>query len=65
MLAELAEKGKAVIVVSSDTKELMAVCDRIMVMSAGRVAATFPRGEWSQEKIMSAAFSEYVVVCQA
>jgi ribose transport system ATP-binding protein len=65
MLAELAEKGKAVVVVSSDTKELMAVCDRIMVMSAGRVAATFARGEWSQEKIMSAAFSEYVVVCQA
>jgi ribose transport system ATP-binding protein len=62
MLAELAEKGKAVIVVSSDTKELMAVCDRIMVMSAGRVAATFARGEWSQEKIMSAAFSRYVGV---
>ncbi len=62
MLAELAEKGKAVIVVSSDTKELMAVCDRIMVMSAGRVAATFGRNEWSQEKIMSAAFSEYVGV---
>ena len=60
MLAELAEKGKAVIVVSSDTKELMAVCDRIMVMSAGRVAATFARSEWSQEKIMSAAFSEYI-----
>ena len=62
MLAELAEKGKAVIVVSSDTKELMAVCDRIMVMSAGRVAATFDRGEWSQEKIMAAAFSQYVGV---
>jgi len=62
MLAELAEKGKAVIVVSSDTKELMAVCDRIMVMSAGRVAATFARSEWSQEKIMAAAFSQYVGV---
>ena len=62
MLGELAEKGKAVIVVSSDTKELMAVCDRIMVMSAGRVAATFGRSEWSQEKIMAAAFSEYVGV---
>ncbi len=62
MLTELAEKRKAVIVVSSDTKELMAVCDRIMVMSAGRVAATFGRNEWSQEKIMSAAFSQYVGV---
>jgi ribose transport system ATP-binding protein len=60
MLAELAEKKKAIIFVSSDTKELMAICDRIMVMSAGRVAATFARGQWSQEKIMTAAFSEYV-----
>jgi len=62
MLGELAEKGKAVVVVSSDTKELMAVCDRIMVMSAGRVAATFGSSEWSQEKIMAAAFSQYIGV---
>ncbi len=59
-LADLAEKGKAIIFVSSDLKELMAVCDRIAVMSAGRLVATFSRDEWSQEKIMSAAFSEYV-----
>ncbi len=59
-LKELAERGKAIIFVSSDLKELMAVCDRIMVMSAGRVAATFGREHWSQEKIMSAAFSGYM-----
>jgi ribose transport system ATP-binding protein len=59
MLTDLAEKGKAIIFVSSDLKELMNVCDRIMVMSAGSVAATFDRGKWNQEKIMSAAFSEY------
>ncbi len=62
MLEELAEKGKAIIFVSSDNKELMAVCHRIIVMSAGLVAATFGQGEWSQEKIMSAAFSRYVGV---
>ena len=60
MLSELAEKGKAIIFVSSDLKELMAVCDRIMVMSAGRVAETFGSLQWSREKIMSAAFSEYI-----
>lgn len=60
MLADLADKGKAIIFVSSDLKELMAICDRIMVMSAGRVAETFVRGQWSEEKIMSAAFSEYI-----
>jgi ribose transport system ATP-binding protein len=59
MLADLAEKGKAIIFVSSDLKELMAVCDRIMVMSAGRVVETFVRGQWSREKITSAAFSGY------
>jgi ribose transport system ATP-binding protein len=60
LLADLAEKGKAVIVISSELMELMAVCDRIMVMSAGHIAATYDRGEWSQEKIMSAAFSGYI-----
>ncbi len=57
LLDDLAAKGKAIIVVSSDLPELMAVCDRIAVMSAGRLAATFARGEWTEEKIMSAALS--------
>jgi ribose transport system ATP-binding protein len=57
-LGRLAEKGKAIIFISSDLKELMAVCDRIMVMSAGTVAGTFDRDQWSREKIMAAALSE-------
>jgi len=60
MLAGLAAKGKAIVFVSSDLKELMAICNRIMVLSAGRVAETFERGGWSEEDIMAAAFSEYV-----
>jgi ribose transport system ATP-binding protein len=60
MLGKLADEGKAIVFVSSDLKELMAVCSRIMVMSAGRVAATFGRGQWTQEKIMAAALSEYL-----
>ncbi|MFB0524403.1 MAG: sugar ABC transporter ATP-binding protein [Phycisphaerae bacterium] len=68
MLANLAEKGKVIIFVSSDLKELMAICDRIAVMSAGRLIDIFNKDEWSEEgsrsaavqKIMSAAFSEYV-----
>ena len=60
LLADLAAQGKAVIVVSSDLKELLALCDRIAVMSAGRIAATFRRGEWTQDKIMTAALSGYL-----
>jgi ribose transport system ATP-binding protein len=60
MLHDLARQGKAILFVSSDLKELMAVCHRILVMSAGRVAGSFARGQWTQEAIMAAAFSEYI-----
>jgi ribose transport system ATP-binding protein len=60
LLANLAGRGKAILLVSSDLKELMAVCNRILVMSAGRVAGAFERDNWSQEAIMNAAFSGYV-----
>ena len=54
-LNRLTGEGKAVVVVSSDLKELLAICDRIAVMAGGRLTATFARGEWTQEKIMQAA----------
>jgi ribose transport system ATP-binding protein len=60
LLADLADQGKAVLVVSSDLKELLALCDRIAVMSAGRIAATFRRGEWTQDNLMAAALSGYL-----
>jgi len=60
MLDRLAQAGKAVIFVSSDLMELMAVCDRIAVMSNGRLVRIFPRGQWTEEKIMAAALSGYV-----
>jgi ribose transport system ATP-binding protein len=59
VLNELAARGKALVVVSSELPELMKLCDRIAVISAGRVVTTFARGEWSEEAIVAAAFSEY------
>ena len=59
LLNDLATRGKAIVVVSSDLIELMSICDRTAVMSAGRLVATFERGEWSEEKIMEAALSGY------
>jgi ribose transport system ATP-binding protein len=60
LLRDLAAEGKAVVVVSSELTELMALCDRILVMSAGSIAAEFLPGQWSQEKITHAAFSGYL-----
>ena len=56
----LAEAGKALMMVSSDLRELMSVCDRIAVMSAGRLVKIFERGEWTQHNLLEAAFSGYL-----
>jgi ribose transport system ATP-binding protein len=60
LLDVLAAEGKAILVVSSDLKELLLLCDRIAVMSAGRVAATFRRGLFNEDAIMNAALSGYL-----
>src|SRR5688572_20473387 len=59
MLDTLASAGKALLVVSSDLRELMEVCDRIAVMSAGSIVRVFKRGEWSEEALLGAAFAAY------
>jgi ribose transport system ATP-binding protein len=65
LLHELAARGKALVVVSSELAELMALCDRIGVMSAGRLVATYSRGEWSEQAITAAAFSGYAGIARA
>jgi len=60
LLADLAGRGKAVIMVSSDLIELLGVCDRIAVMSAGRLVRRFAREEFDQDAIMAAALSGHV-----
>jgi ribose transport system ATP-binding protein len=56
LLRELADDGKAIVVVSSELPELMSLCDRIAVMSAGRIVQEFLPHEWTQEKLTEAAF---------
>ncbi|MFK8050684.1 MAG: sugar ABC transporter ATP-binding protein [Halioglobus sp.] len=60
LLGEFADAGKAVVIVSSESRELTDLCDRIAVMSNGKLAATFKRGEWTAEKIVEASFSAFV-----
>lgn len=60
VLAEQARQGKGLVIVSSDLRELMLICDRIAVMSAGKIVDTFERGAWSQDALLSAEFSGYM-----
>ncbi|PIF28729.1 monosaccharide ABC transporter ATP-binding protein (CUT2 family) [Acidovorax sp. 56] len=57
-LDRMADQGRALLMVSSDLRELMAMADRIGVMSGGRMVAVFERGEWTQQSLLAAAFSE-------
>ena len=57
-LDRMASEGRALLMVSSDLRELMAMADRIGVMSAGRLVAVFERGQWSEQALLAAAFSE-------
>jgi ribose transport system ATP-binding protein len=59
LMGALAREGRALVVVSSDLRELMLICDRIGVMSAGRMTAIFERGAWTQDALLGAAFAGY------
>jgi len=55
LIAELSGDGKAIIFVSSYFTELLAVCDRIAVMSRGRLIAIRPAADWTEETLLSCA----------
>jgi rhamnose transport system ATP-binding protein len=55
MIGELAAQGKAILLISSELPELLALCDRVLVMAEGRLTAEIPRAEATQEKVMQAA----------
>lgn len=55
LIIDLAEKGKTVLMVSSEMPELLGVCDRILVMSGGRLAGEVNARTATQEEIMALA----------
>ncbi len=59
LILDLAKQGKCVIVVSSEMPELLGICDRILVMSGGRLAGEVDAKTTDQEQIMTLA-AKYV-----
>jgi len=55
LIIDLANKGKTVIMVSSEMPELLGVCDRILVMSGGRLSGEVDAKTATQEQIMALA----------
>ena len=55
IINDLSHTGVAIIVISSETSELMGICDRIMVMRDGRIEGILNREEYSEEGILRLA----------
>ena len=55
LIDRLAAEGRAVVVISSEMPEIMALSDRIITLSAGRVTACFNRDEFTEEALLKAS----------
>ena len=55
IIGEFAESGGAVLMISSELSELLAVCDRIFVLHEGGMVAEIPRQSATEESVMRAA----------
>jgi ABC-type sugar transport system ATPase subunit len=55
LIENLVANGTAVLLISSELEEILRLCDRVIVLRGGRVAATLTRDEASEETVMRAA----------
>jgi ribose transport system ATP-binding protein len=53
LMVQLAGEGKYILMISSEMPELIAMCDRVVVMRKGQVAGEIERGQLSEESILS------------
>ena len=61
IMTDLARQGRGILMISSELPELIGMCDRIYVMSAGRFEAELTPDQFSQETILKYAMSEIEV----
>ena len=56
IIRNLAERGAAILVISSDDEELPGLCDRVIVMAEGRIAGELHGGEITREAILRLSY---------
>src|SRR5207302_8735493 len=57
-MVELAERGLAIIMISSELEEILGMSDRIVVMRGGTIAGELPRAAATQQAILSLALGQ-------
>ena len=61
LMSQLAKQGRGILMISSELPELIGMCDRIYVMSAGRITGELTPDQFSQETILKYAMDEIEV----
>ena len=59
LMWDMVERGKSVVMISSDLPELIGICHRILVFSDRKIVASIPREDFDQKTILQYAFQEY------
>ena len=54
----LARQGLSIILISSEMPELLAMCDRVLVLRSGRIVAEYEHDEVTQEKVLRSAMGQ-------
>ncbi len=55
LMLQLVSQGISIVMISSELPELLAMCDRFVVLAEGKVADEFPKAEASEYRVMLAA----------
>jgi ribose transport system ATP-binding protein len=58
LIAELADRGVAVLLISSEIEELIGLSDRVLVLASGRIVDRLDRSAFGRERILRAALGE-------
>ncbi|MBT2406204.1 MULTISPECIES: sugar ABC transporter ATP-binding protein [unclassified Streptomyces] len=58
IIADLAESGVALLVISSELPEVLGLADRVLVMQGGRITGELPRAEATEEGILALAMAD-------
>ncbi len=58
IINNLAKQGKGILLISSELPEILGMCDRIYVMSEGKIMGELDQSEASQERIMKCVMSK-------
>ena len=57
LVRELAGRGRAVLVISSEHQELFSLCDRVLVMGGGQIRAELKPEDYSEERLIASSLS--------